>query len=1137
MKAAANPITKLAGSLLTLALSLFGFDESAHSFETVSLAVDENPASGVFETTLIAVQADIDVGEDAFADTEDLFAFKNGPLASPTVPGPEIRVALGDVVIVHFQNQLPLPTTIHWHGIELNNESDGTAATQNEVPVGGAFDYQFRVTRPGVFWYHPHIMPTDQNHKGLHGSLIVEDPYAQTLTGLDVLPAITETLVLADLLICQGTEAEGPCEEKKCEGGNDPGSHCSVDADCGGGGTCSGGNCGPLGNEACDAGEIPFVQPDFACRGRSRCFVDEAATVLVNGRVPEPGGTPGAPAPTAGFLDVQFGEGVRFQAVNASIARYFRLSARRFRMNGEKLMLYRIGGEGGLLDEVRLEGGLLTGSSLHTQFEPGELVLGPGDRADFVVLPSAPSPLYGAAILGDVTTIYTTAYDRHGRDLADLPDEPLVHVRIASSPPGSAYSIAEGDDLRIHAAIADPIQQLPQLTLPDPLEEPRCGNGGDVGSCMTVDSARCNETLDCPTGGECIGGRCLAPPVGSTNKTIALRQGVASECTFDAQCESHVCINGTCDTWCDENDDHDWQPAEPLCSRQNDCTIGKCRGDGAGPTIDGVRGRFDESAEGPGGVPLDFTEFSHAGASRFARIGDLLEFDVKNETNAHHPFHLHGFSFQPIAFVGVQVCSGSNGFPCHEDRDCVEFGQGTTCSAGSPGYYDLPYNEFVDNFDIPRGQTLRLRVRLEDRPTKADTFAGGLGGAAGRWVFHCHIFSHAGLGMISELVVMPDTCAEGASYRDHTDQVEFEASLGGAAEVFETSSLSGEFGGNGFSGYGNGHDFGPFTWESVSLPGQSPGSDIDLRFGNGADSGHDGTLIVDAIGAAPGGWGGISSPADDDDYQLRFNPPVMAAGLLIGNNRIEPNESIDYFDDHGELIARYRMPGGDGSEGDGFVGLEVCPGERPIGSIVVREGQELNDDTFFNDVVYLPATCSDVGRFVYRDQGPFQDALAGEEGFFETSSLSGSFDGAGWVGHSNGFNFGPFFWDSLASPGPAPGSDIVLRFANGVSSGHQGTLLIDAIGASPLGWGTVGTVADDDDYKLTFTTPMQSAGLMILDNDVEPGETIEFRDVYGQTITSMPLGGAGSGEAGLRYVGLNMCPGEPAIGSIVSTLR
>ena len=69
-----------------------------------------------------------------------------------------------------------------------------------------------------------------------------------------------------------------------------------------------------------------------------------------------------------------------------------------------------------------------------------------------------------------------------------------------------------------------------------------------------------------------------------------------------------------------------------------------------------------------------------------------------------------------------------------------------------PGFptFIWPYREFRDNVDVPTGYTLTFRVRLDDRQLKDGMT---LGGALGRWLFHCHILLHHHQGMISELVV------------------------------------------------------------------------------------------------------------------------------------------------------------------------------------------------------------------------------------------------------------------------------------------------------------------------------------------------------------------------------------------------
>ncbi|WP_275466405.1 multicopper oxidase family protein [Streptomyces noursei] len=91
------------------------------------------------------------------------------------LPGKEIRVNAGDKVAVSFHNRLPHSTTVHWHGVQIRNDMDGSPdITQRSVKAGRSFDYTFAVDRPGTHWFHPHVGV--QLDRGLYAPLIVEDP-------------------------------------------------------------------------------------------------------------------------------------------------------------------------------------------------------------------------------------------------------------------------------------------------------------------------------------------------------------------------------------------------------------------------------------------------------------------------------------------------------------------------------------------------------------------------------------------------------------------------------------------------------------------------------------------------------------------------------------------------------------------------------------------------------------------------------------------------------------------------------------------------------------------------------------------------------------------------------------------------
>src|SRR5262245_24259589 len=93
------------------------------------------------------------------------------------IPGPLIRTHVGDRLIVHFKNNLPKPTTVHWHGMRIPIEMDGVPGiSQPEVEPGGFFTYDFIVPDAGLYWYHPHVMSAMEVGFGLYGAVLVEDP-------------------------------------------------------------------------------------------------------------------------------------------------------------------------------------------------------------------------------------------------------------------------------------------------------------------------------------------------------------------------------------------------------------------------------------------------------------------------------------------------------------------------------------------------------------------------------------------------------------------------------------------------------------------------------------------------------------------------------------------------------------------------------------------------------------------------------------------------------------------------------------------------------------------------------------------------------------------------------------------------
>jgi len=103
------------------------------------------------------------------------------------VPGPQIRANVGDHVRFNVQNDLPMGTDIHWHGIPTPNEMDGVAPiTQDLILSGDSHVYEFDIRRQGIGMYHAHHQGQTEIPNGLFGTFIVGEmplPYGQTVGG------------------------------------------------------------------------------------------------------------------------------------------------------------------------------------------------------------------------------------------------------------------------------------------------------------------------------------------------------------------------------------------------------------------------------------------------------------------------------------------------------------------------------------------------------------------------------------------------------------------------------------------------------------------------------------------------------------------------------------------------------------------------------------------------------------------------------------------------------------------------------------------------------------------------------------------------------------------------------------------
>ena len=134
--------------------------------------VDLDPDPSIVEVELAAGE-----GTHAYLPGKpaSIWGYRDASTGAPvSVPGPLLRAPQGALVRVRFRNELPVATTIHWHGLRVPNGMDGVPGVQRPIEPGERFTYEFAVPDAGTYWYHPHVEGDVQIERGLYGPLVVD---------------------------------------------------------------------------------------------------------------------------------------------------------------------------------------------------------------------------------------------------------------------------------------------------------------------------------------------------------------------------------------------------------------------------------------------------------------------------------------------------------------------------------------------------------------------------------------------------------------------------------------------------------------------------------------------------------------------------------------------------------------------------------------------------------------------------------------------------------------------------------------------------------------------------------------------------------------------------------------------------
>ena len=118
-----------------------------------------------------------------------------------SIPGPTLRVQQGSEIFVNVTNETEMNTTVHWHGLRLENQYDGVPHdTQAPIPPGGKYTHRLSFPDAGLFWYHPHMREDYAQEMGLYGNVIVEpsDPTYWPKVDREIVLTLDDILIEGD---------------------------------------------------------------------------------------------------------------------------------------------------------------------------------------------------------------------------------------------------------------------------------------------------------------------------------------------------------------------------------------------------------------------------------------------------------------------------------------------------------------------------------------------------------------------------------------------------------------------------------------------------------------------------------------------------------------------------------------------------------------------------------------------------------------------------------------------------------------------------------------------------------------------------------------------------------------------------
>lgn len=166
---------------MTMIESMLAFPAETEGLGNQPLEPTEVKADGtkVFDLVAEVIEWEVEPGK-----------FVEGWAYNGQIPGPMIKVDVGDKLEINVTNNTSLGTDVHWHGISTPNDMDGVAPyTQDPIYPGETFTYAFEAERPAIGMYHAHLHSQISVPNGMFAVFQIGDtpvPRGRTISGIEI---------------------------------------------------------------------------------------------------------------------------------------------------------------------------------------------------------------------------------------------------------------------------------------------------------------------------------------------------------------------------------------------------------------------------------------------------------------------------------------------------------------------------------------------------------------------------------------------------------------------------------------------------------------------------------------------------------------------------------------------------------------------------------------------------------------------------------------------------------------------------------------------------------------------------------------------------------------------------------------